>query len=100
MSGTIMLSCWVIHTPITQIFPVKVAHDEIWGAVKDAIKEKKKPEFDDIAAILSTCGRCVTALLATSLCSTPNSKGHHRSFPTFSLGIRRFLEERYSHKPT
>ncbi len=45
-----ILFCWVIHTPTDQIFPVKVNHDDVWGTVKDAIKEKKKPEFDDIAA--------------------------------------------------
>ncbi len=50
MSETITLLCWVLNTPINRIFPVKVGHDEIWGTVKGAIKEKKKPEFDDIAA--------------------------------------------------
>jgi hypothetical protein len=51
MSGTIMLSCWVIGTPVgKQTFTVRVRHDDVWDAVKDAIKEKKKPEFDDIAA--------------------------------------------------
>jgi hypothetical protein len=50
MSGTITLFCWVINTPIDQIFPVEVGHDEIWGNVKDAIKEKKKNEFADIDA--------------------------------------------------
>ena len=50
MSGTITLLCWVLNTPIDQIFPVKVGHDEIWGTVKDVIKEKKKNNFADIAA--------------------------------------------------
>jgi hypothetical protein len=50
MSGTITLLCWVIDTPTQQIFPVEVGHDAIWGEVKNAIKEVKKPEFDDIAA--------------------------------------------------
>jgi len=50
MSGTITLFCWVIHTPTDQIFPVKVNHDDVWGAVKDEIKEKKKNEFVDIDA--------------------------------------------------
>jgi hypothetical protein len=52
MSGTIMttLFCWVIGTPTKQIFPVEIEPDKLWGHVKDAIKEKKKPEFDDIAA--------------------------------------------------
>src|SRR6266545_4865712 len=45
-----ILFCWVIHMPTDQIFLVKVNHNDVWGTVKDAIKEKKKPEFDDIAA--------------------------------------------------
>ena len=50
MSGTITLLCWVIDTPTKQIFPVEIARDKLWGCVKDAIKEKEKPEFDDIPA--------------------------------------------------
>jgi hypothetical protein len=50
MSGTIMLLCWVIGTPIDQIFTVDIGNDVVWDKVKDAIKEKKKSEFDDIAA--------------------------------------------------
>ena len=50
MSGTITLFCWVTGTPTKHIFPVKVRPDEIWGSVKDAIKEKKKVEFNDIDA--------------------------------------------------
>jgi hypothetical protein len=50
MTETTTLLCWVIHTPIDRIFPVKIGLDELWGSVKDAIKEKKKPEFDAIAA--------------------------------------------------
>ena len=50
MSGIIPLFCWVIDSPTKQIFPVEVGHDAIWGKVKKAIKEEKKPEFDDIAA--------------------------------------------------
>jgi len=47
----ITLFCWVIHTPTDQIFPVEVGHDRVlWGKVKDAIKEKKQTEFNDIAA--------------------------------------------------
>ena len=40
MSGPITLFCWVINTPIDQIFPVKVGHDVVWGNVKDAINHK------------------------------------------------------------
>ena len=49
MSGTIELLCWVIDTPTKQIFPIEIARNKLWGNVKDAIKENKKPEFDDIA---------------------------------------------------
>jgi len=44
------INCWVINTPIEQIFPVEIGHNRTWGSVKDMIKEKKKPAFDDIAA--------------------------------------------------
>ncbi len=41
MSVTITLLCWVLNTPINQIFPVKVGHAEIWGS---EIKTKKQPD--------------------------------------------------------
>jgi hypothetical protein len=47
MSVTITLLCWLVNTPIDQIFPVKVGHNEIRGTLKDAIKEKDKPRFDE-----------------------------------------------------
>src|SRR6266545_3334083 len=50
MSETHTLLCWVIDTPIKRIFAVKIKDDELWSGVKDAIKKKKKPDFDDIAA--------------------------------------------------
>jgi len=50
MSRTITLFCWVIHTPTKQIFSVKIARDELWSDVKDAIKKKKKNKFNDIDA--------------------------------------------------
>ena len=50
MSETITLLCWEVGTPTQRIFPIKIKNNEIWGSVKDAVKEKKKPEFDDIAA--------------------------------------------------
>jgi len=50
MAGTITLICWVIDTPTKQTFAVRVGHDAIWDDVKDAIKKKKEPEFNDIAA--------------------------------------------------
>jgi hypothetical protein len=51
MSGTIMLSCWVIGTPVgKQTFIVRVRHDGVWHDVKKAIKEEKKVDFNDIDA--------------------------------------------------
>ena len=50
MSGTITLNCWVIGTPTKRIFPIDIEPDKLWGHVKIAIKERKKLEFDDIAA--------------------------------------------------
>jgi hypothetical protein len=50
MSERVKLYCWVIDTPIEEIFWVKVLHNEDWSAVKDEIKEEMKPQFDDIAA--------------------------------------------------
>lgn len=50
MSGIVTLLCWVIESHTKQIFPVEIGRDKMWGSVKDAIKEKKKPEFGDIAA--------------------------------------------------
>ena len=51
MSGTIIsLYCWVIGTPATKIFTIKIEYDETWGNVKDAIKEEEKNDFADIDA--------------------------------------------------
>jgi len=36
--------------PSKQIFPVEIARDELWCSVKDAIKEKMEPEFNNIDA--------------------------------------------------
>jgi len=62
MSETIKLFCWVIDTPTTHIFPVKVESDEIWGGMKDAIKEKEKNKFADIDAadldLWKVCSLC------------------------------------------
>ena len=100
MSETIRLFCWVLNTPIDQIFPVDVGRDEIWGSVKDAIKEKKKPDFNDIAADTLHLRKVRHCAISHVVMLNSNLKGHHRSFPTFPLGIRRFLEESYGHKPT
>ena len=97
-----MLICWVIGTPTDQIFPIQIGSDSIWGVVKNAIKEDQKPEFDDIAAKtlkLWKVRHCAISHVVAQR-STPNSTGRRSLFPTFYLGIRRFLEERYSQGAT
>ena len=99
MSRTITLFCWVIHTPTDQIFPLEIGPDKLWGNVKDAIKETQKPEFDDIASKTLKLWKVRHCAVSHVVILNHNSKGHHRSFPTFSLGIRWFLEEGYGQKP-
>jgi len=43
--------------PTKQIFPVEVEPNKLWHA-KKAIKEAKKPEFDDIALDLWKVRHC------------------------------------------
>ena len=50
MSDTLNLNCWVLGDDPKRIFPVKIAKRKTVGGLKDAIKDKKKPEFDDYAA--------------------------------------------------
>ncbi|KAF9962757.1 hypothetical protein BGZ73_002633, partial [Actinomortierella ambigua] len=47
---TLTLFCLVDGEATSNAFPVKVAPDDSIGSLKDAIKVKKTPEFDDIAA--------------------------------------------------
>jgi hypothetical protein len=69
MSGTITLPCWLINSPIKQIFAVRVGYDDIWDSVKDAIKEKAKIELSDIDAYsldlwkVSHCAICHVLVL-------------------------------------
>ena len=102
MSGTIMttLLCWVIGTPTKQTFPVEIEPDKLWGHVKDAIKEEKKNEFADIDADVLDLWKVLHCGISHVVMLNSQFKGHHRSFPAFPLGIRRFLEESYGHKPT
>jgi hypothetical protein len=44
------LNCLVLGESHTHIFPVKIAGTESVGALKDAIKDKKKPAFDHVPA--------------------------------------------------
>ncbi|KAM6492778.1 hypothetical protein JOM56_012502, partial [Amanita muscaria] len=44
------LYCWVLGEESGHIFPVKIASTESVGALKKAIKDKKRPQFDHIPA--------------------------------------------------
>lgn len=47
MPDTLNLMGWVLGDDPQRIFPVKIANSETVGALKKAIKDEKKPEFDD-----------------------------------------------------
>jgi hypothetical protein len=44
------LYCWALDDDPLLAFPIKIAKSETVGGLKDAIKDKKKPEFDHVAA--------------------------------------------------
>ena len=44
------ISCWVFLDDPDRVFPVKIAPEESVGALKDEIKKKKSPIFDDMPA--------------------------------------------------
>ena len=46
----LLLNCWVLGDDSTRIFPVEIDRDKNVGGLKEEIKEKKKPAFDDITA--------------------------------------------------
>ena len=50
MSNILELNCWVLGDAPRRVFPVKIASSETVGYLKEAIKEKMKPVFDDITA--------------------------------------------------
>ena len=50
MAGIISLNCSILGPDVDNAFPVKISRDETVGALKDAIKEKKAPKLDHIAA--------------------------------------------------
>ena len=50
MATLLNLNCWVLGEDSTRIFPVKIDSAENVGALKEAIKEKMKPNFNHITA--------------------------------------------------
>ena len=46
----ITLQCWVIGNDPSRVFPVEIAKTKTIGALKKAIKDEKKPEFDQLVA--------------------------------------------------
>ena len=46
----LLLNCWVLGEDTTRIFPVEIDRDKNVGGLKKAIKEEKKPAFDNITA--------------------------------------------------
>jgi Crinkler effector protein N-terminal domain len=49
-SDHLTLECCVYRRDASHVFPVEIAWATTVGALKDAIKDKRKPEFDDVAA--------------------------------------------------
>jgi Crinkler effector protein N-terminal domain len=50
MPSTFDLNCLVLGDDPSCLFPVKIAATESVGILRDAIKDKKKPELDHVAA--------------------------------------------------
>ena len=50
MSGTLDLNCLVLGHDASHIFPIEIAERKTVGALKDAIKDKKRPAFDHVPA--------------------------------------------------
>jgi hypothetical protein len=50
MSDLLGLYCWVMGDETQQYFPIKILHTEDVGTLKDYIKEKKKPQLDQLPA--------------------------------------------------
>ena len=50
MGTPLNLNCWVLGQDSTRIFTVEIDGDENVGGLKEAIKEMKKPAFDQIPA--------------------------------------------------
>ena len=50
MSLQLCLKCWVLGEKASRVFPVKIAGTESIGTLKKAIKEEKRPAFNQIPA--------------------------------------------------
>ena len=50
MPDTLELICWVLDDPFDRTFPVEIPNTKTVGALKDVIKDKKKPVFDGFPA--------------------------------------------------
>jgi hypothetical protein len=50
MSRPLELNCLVLGQDIKRIFPVKIDGTESIGTLKEFIKDKKKPQFDNVPA--------------------------------------------------
>jgi hypothetical protein len=50
MANTLALNCLVSGDDPDHIFTIEIANTKTVGALKKAIKEEKKPAFDDVAA--------------------------------------------------
>lgn len=49
-SDHLTLQCWVFSHASDRVFPVEIGKTKTVGALKDAIKDKRKPDFDHVAA--------------------------------------------------
>jgi hypothetical protein len=50
MAAIILLNCSIIGPDVDNAFLVKISRGDMVGELKDAIKEKKTPKLDHIAA--------------------------------------------------
>jgi hypothetical protein len=50
MSDMLSLQCWVLGDDPQRVFPAEISKTKTVGSLKDVIKDKKKPQFDSIAA--------------------------------------------------
>ena len=93
MSLPLDLNCIVFGDDPSHIFPVKIANTESVGALKDAIKEKKKPIFNHVPADALDIFRVSipvdeeldAALQSFRLEHDPQNGVHHLSVPVKRL---------------
>ena len=50
MSGILELNCWVIGKDVNRVITVEIQGSKNVSALKDAIKDKKRPAFDHALA--------------------------------------------------